>query len=31
MPPVAEVPEPMLPLDEKQPDEDVPVEKRPLP
>ena len=31
MPPVAEVPEPMLPLDEKQPDEDVPVKKRPLP
>jgi len=31
MPPVAEVPEPMLPLDERQPEEDLPVEKRPLP
>ena len=31
MPPVAEVPEPMLPLDEKQPGEEVPLEKRPLP
>jgi sec-independent protein translocase protein TatB len=30
MPPVAEVPEPMLPLDEKQPEEEIPVEKRPL-
>ena len=31
MPPVAEVVEPKLPLDETQPDDDVPVEKRPLP
>jgi len=31
MPPVAEVSEPMLPLDEKQPGEEVPLEKRPLP
>jgi len=28
MPPIAE---PMLPLDEKQPNEELPVEKRPLP
>jgi sec-independent protein translocase protein TatB len=34
MPPVAEVPEvpePMLPLDETQPEDDLPPEKRPLP
>jgi sec-independent protein translocase protein TatB len=31
MPPVAEVVEPKLPLDETQPDDDVPIEKRPLP
>ena len=31
MPPVAEVAEPKLPLDETQPDDDVPIEKRPLP
>ncbi len=31
MPPLAEVQEPMLPLDEKQPEDDLPVEKRPLP
>ncbi|HEX5238801.1 MAG TPA: Sec-independent protein translocase protein TatB [Sphingomicrobium sp.] len=33
MPPAAEaeVPEPTLPFDEKQPEEDLPVEKRPLP
>jgi hypothetical protein len=31
MPPTAEVPEPMLPLDEKQPGDDLPPEKRPLP
>ena len=31
MPPLAEVPEPMLPLDETQPEDEIPVEKRPLP
>jgi sec-independent protein translocase protein TatB len=33
MPPVAdaEVPEPTLPFDEKQAEEDIPIEKRPLP
>ena len=31
MPPLAEVQEPMLPLDEKQPEDELPVEKRPLP
>ena len=31
MPPLAEVPEPMLPLDEKQPGDELPPEKRPLP
>jgi sec-independent protein translocase protein TatB len=31
MPPLAEVKEPMLPLDEKQPGEELPPEKRPLP
>ena len=31
MPPVAELPEPMLPLDEKQPEDELPPEKRPLP
>jgi sec-independent protein translocase protein TatB len=33
MPPVAdaEVPEPNLPFDEKQAEEDIPIEKRPLP
>ena len=31
MPPVGEVPEPMLPLDETQPEDELPVEKRPLP
>ena len=31
MPPVAEVPEPMLPLDETQPEDELPVDKRPLP
>ena len=31
MPPLAEVAEPMLPLDEKQPGEELPPEKRPLP
>jgi sec-independent protein translocase protein TatB len=30
-PPEPEVPEPTLPFDEKQPEEDLPVEKRPLP
>jgi sec-independent protein translocase protein TatB len=30
-PPEAEVPEPTLPFDEKQPEEDLPIEKRPLP
>jgi sec-independent protein translocase protein TatB len=31
MPPLADVPEPMLPLDEKQPEDEVPPEQRPLP
>lgn len=31
MPPIAEAPEPTLPFDEKQPEDDIPVEKRPLP
>jgi sec-independent protein translocase protein TatB len=31
MPPLAEVPEPTLPFDETQPEEALPVEKRPLP
>jgi sec-independent protein translocase protein TatB len=31
MPPIAEVTEPRLPLEEKQPEEQIPVEKRPLP
>jgi sec-independent protein translocase protein TatB len=31
MPPVAQAPEPRLPLDEKQPGDELPVEKRPLP
>jgi sec-independent protein translocase protein TatB len=31
MPPIAEVAEPMLPLDEKQPEDELPIEKRPLP
>lgn len=31
MPPLAEVKEPMLPLDEKQPGDELPPEKRPLP
>jgi sec-independent protein translocase protein TatB len=31
MPPVADVPEPMLPLDETQPEDELPIEKRPLP
>ena len=31
MPPVAEVKEPMLPLDEKQPGDEIPPEERPLP
>ena len=31
MPPVAEAPEPTLPFDETQPEDDLPVEKRPLP
>jgi hypothetical protein len=31
MPPIAEVPEPMLPLDETQPEDELPIEKRPLP
>ena len=31
MPPIAEVPEPMLPLEEKQPEDEFPPEKRPLP
>jgi sec-independent protein translocase protein TatB len=31
MPPVADVPEPMLPLDEKQPHDELPPEERPLP
>ena len=31
MPPVAEVPEPTLPFDERQPEDELPPEKRPLP
>ena len=31
MPPVTQVPEPRLPLDETQPEDEIPVEKRPLP
>ena len=31
MPPLAETPEPMLPLDETQPGDELPPEKRPLP
>ena len=31
MPPVADVSEPMLPLDEKQAEDELPPEKRPLP
>jgi sec-independent protein translocase protein TatB len=31
MPPIVEVAEPSLPLDETQPGDDVPIEKRPLP
>jgi sec-independent protein translocase protein TatB len=31
MPPIAEVLEPILPFDERQPEDDIPVEKRPLP
>jgi sec-independent protein translocase protein TatB len=31
MPTVAEVPEPTLPFDETQPEDELPVEKRPLP
>lgn len=31
MPPIAEVAEPMLPLEEKQPEDEFPPEKRPLP
>ncbi len=31
MPPIAEVTEPRLPLEENQPEERIPVEKRPLP
>ena len=31
MPPIADVTEPRLPLEEKQPEEQIPVEKRPLP
>jgi sec-independent protein translocase protein TatB len=31
MPPIAEPAEPMLPLDEEQPGDELPVEKRPLP
>ena len=31
MPPVVEVPEPSLPFDETQPEDEIPVEKRPLP
>src|SRR3954452_7905027 len=30
MPPIAEAPEPMLPLDESQPEDELPVDKRPL-
>ena len=31
MPPIAEVSEPMLPLNESQPSDELPPEKRPLP
>jgi sec-independent protein translocase protein TatB len=31
MPPVAEAPEPTLPFDESQPEDELPIEKRPLP
>jgi sec-independent protein translocase protein TatB len=31
MPPLAEAPEPTLPFDEKQAEDELPVEKRPLP
>ncbi|HEV2594008.1 MAG TPA: twin-arginine translocase subunit TatB [Sphingomicrobium sp.] len=31
MPPLAEAPEPRLPFDEKQPEDELPPEKRPLP
>ena len=31
MPPVTQAPEPRLPLDESQPGDELPVEKRPLP
>jgi sec-independent protein translocase protein TatB len=31
MPPVAEAPEPRLPLDESQPEDQLPPEERPLP
>ena len=31
MPPIAEVPEPTLPFDERQPEDDLPPEERPLP
>ena len=31
MPLIAEVPEPRLPLEEKQPEDELPPEKRPLP
>jgi sec-independent protein translocase protein TatB len=31
MPPVAEAPEPRLPFDEAQPEDELPIEKRPLP
>ncbi len=31
MPPVAEAPEPTLPFDELQPEDELPIEKRPLP
>jgi hypothetical protein len=31
MPPLSEVPEPRLPLDESQPEDEIPPEQRPLP
>ncbi len=31
MPPVGDVPEPTLPFDETQPEDELPIEKRPLP
>ena len=31
MPPAAEAPEPTLPFDETQPEDELPIEKRPLP